>query len=104
MRRTVGAAIDFADYKSARALITKLILDRAPPSSVGGGHAALTKENAGRLFYGHPKSDALMHDPLGGVDPAPGVGYRRASLRTRSAPSKNASRRWAAGVLERQPI
>jgi hypothetical protein len=76
-----GAAIDFADYKPARALISKMILDRAPQSSVVGGHAALIKaidtlmdiwerlatdrkENAGRLFYGQPKSDALMHDPL----------------------------------------
>jgi hypothetical protein len=58
-----------------------MILDRAPKSSVVGGHAALIKaidtlmdiwerlatdrkENAGRLFYGQPKSDALIHDPL----------------------------------------
>jgi hypothetical protein len=58
-----------------------MLLDRAPPASIVGGPAALTravdalmdsserlssdrKNNAGRLFYGFPKTDALMHDPL----------------------------------------
>jgi hypothetical protein len=76
-----GAAVDVVDDKSVRGLITKMLLSRAPPASVVGGHAALTraidtlmdswerlsadrKSNAGRLFYGYPKSDALMHDPL----------------------------------------
>ena len=76
-----GAARDVVDYKSVRGLVTKMLLDRAPPASIVGGPAALTravdalmdswerlstdrKSNAGRLFYGYPKSDALMHDPL----------------------------------------
>jgi hypothetical protein len=76
-----GAAVDVADYTSVRGLVLKMFLDRAPQASVVGGHAELTravdalinawsrlsadrKSNAGRLFYGYPKSDALMHDPL----------------------------------------
>jgi hypothetical protein len=36
-----GAAGEIAGYKSARAMIVKMILDRAPPADVVGGHAAL---------------------------------------------------------------
>ena len=58
-----------------------MILDKAPPAAVIGGHAALTKTiddlldarekiasdrsaNAENLFYGYPKPRALLHDPL----------------------------------------
>jgi hypothetical protein len=58
-----------------------MILDRAPPADVVGGHAALRvaidqlldawealandkRANAGRLYYGYPRDKALLHDPL----------------------------------------
>jgi hypothetical protein len=76
-----GAAVDIVDYRGARADIVRMILDRAPPAAVIGGHAALSKAiddlldawetiasdrsaNAGDLFYGYPKPRALLHDPL----------------------------------------
>jgi len=65
----------------ARAEIVKMMLDRAPPGDVIGGHPALNtainvlidswegiaadrKNNAERLFYGYPREKALLHDPL----------------------------------------
>ena len=36
-----AAATEIGDYKSARAVVEKMILDRAPASAVIGGHAAL---------------------------------------------------------------
>ena len=76
-----GAAVDIVDYRNARADIVRMILDKAPPAAVIGGHAALTKAiddlldawekiasdrsaNAENLFYGYPKPRALLHDPL----------------------------------------
>jgi hypothetical protein len=76
-----GSAGEVGGYKTARAEIVKMILDRAPPGDVVGGHAALSaainvlidsweelaidrKNNAERLFYGYPREKALLHDPL----------------------------------------
>jgi hypothetical protein len=76
-----GSAGEIGGYNTARAEIVKMILDRAPPGEVVGGHAALSaainvlfdsweglatdrKNNAERLFYGYPKDKALLHDPL----------------------------------------
>jgi len=76
-----GAAADIVDYRNARAEVTKMVLDRAPPESVVGGHAALKRAidglldswekiaadraaNAESLPYGHPRNRALLHDPL----------------------------------------
>ena len=69
------------DDPSLAARILKLILDRAPPEAVVGGHAALrdavsgliqawidTADEAtgtgGRFYFGHPRDKALLHDPL----------------------------------------
>jgi hypothetical protein len=58
-----------------------MILDRAPPAEVVGGHAAVRaavdqlfdtwealandkRANAERLYYGYPREKALLHDPL----------------------------------------
>ena len=76
-----GAAGDITDYKTIRADVLKIVLDRAPPAAVVGGHGALTqavdelldaweklasdrKANAENLPYGYPKQRALLHDPL----------------------------------------
>ena len=76
-----GAAGDIVDYKTVRADVLKIILDRAPAAAVVGGHGALTqavdelldaweklasdrKANAENLPYGYPKQRALLHDPL----------------------------------------
>lgn len=76
-----GSARDVSDYKTARAEIMKMVLDRAPPGEVTGGHAALraavdelldawqhladdARANAENLFYGYPRDKALLHDPL----------------------------------------
>jgi hypothetical protein len=76
-----GSAGEIGGYKTARAEIVKMILDRAPPGDVVGGHPALSaainvlidsweslaadrKNNAERLFYGYPREKALLHDPL----------------------------------------
>jgi hypothetical protein len=72
---------EIGDYKSARAVVVKMILDRAPPADVVGGHATLRaavealldawqaladdkRANAERLYYGYPREQALLHDPL----------------------------------------
>ena len=72
---------EIGGYSSARAMIVKMILDRAPPADVVGGHAALRiaidelldaweafandkRANAERLYYGYPREKALLHDPL----------------------------------------
>jgi hypothetical protein len=72
---------DIADYKTARAEILKMMLDRAPAADVCGGHAALRdaverlmdawealandkRANAEPLYYGYPREKALLHDPL----------------------------------------
>ena len=72
---------EIGGYKPARAMIEKMILDRAPPAEVAGGHAALRvavaqlmdawealasdkRDNAERLYYGYPRDKALLHDPL----------------------------------------
>jgi hypothetical protein len=74
-------ALDIGDYPIARPEIIKMILDRAPAHDVVGGHAVLTaainalldawetiaadrQANAGRLVYGYPREQALLHDPL----------------------------------------
>lgn len=61
--------------------IVDVVLERAPADAVVGGHAALRKTVAelvsawaetaddatatgGKLYYGHPRDKALMHDPL----------------------------------------
>jgi hypothetical protein len=61
--------------------IVDVVLDRAPHDAVVGGHAALraavtellraweeTADEAtasgGKLYYGHPRDKALLHDPL----------------------------------------
>jgi hypothetical protein len=76
-----AAATEIGDYKSARAAVEKMILDRAPTSAVTGGHAALRaaidqlldaweglakdkRDNAEKLYYGYPREKALLHDPL----------------------------------------
>jgi hypothetical protein len=76
-----AAASEIGDYKSARAMVEKMILDRAPPDKVIGGHAALRaavdqlldawealatdkRDNAEKLYYGYPREKALLHDPL----------------------------------------
>jgi hypothetical protein len=76
-----GSAGEIGGYKTARAETVKMILDRAPPRDVVGGHAALSaainvlfdsweglatdrKNNAERLFYGYPREKSLLHDPL----------------------------------------
>jgi hypothetical protein len=72
---------EIGGYKSARAMIVKMILDRAPPADVIGDHPALRvaigqlleawealaddkRANAERLYYGYPRDKALLHDPL----------------------------------------
>ncbi|APO55354.1 DISARM system helicase DrmA [Bradyrhizobium diazoefficiens] len=72
---------DIAEYKLARAMILKMMLDRAPATDVVGGHAALRdaverlmdawealandkRANAEHLYYGFPREKALLHDPL----------------------------------------
>ena len=72
---------EIGGYKSVRAMIVKMILDRAPAADVVGGHAALRvaveklldawetlandkRANAERLYYGYPRDKALLHDPL----------------------------------------
>ncbi len=64
-----------------QAEVVQVILDRAPPDKVVGGHAALRlaiegllrdwvaaagaqTANGGRFYYGHPRDKALLHDPL----------------------------------------
>jgi hypothetical protein len=76
-----AAAADIVDYRNARAEITRMILDRAAPAAVVGGHAALKSAidglldswekiandraaNAENLPYGYPRNRALLHDPL----------------------------------------
>ena len=89
-----GAAGEIGDYTSVRADILKIILDRAPPAAVVGGHAALTRavnDAAGRVGEARRRSErqrrepalrlsaqrALLHDPfdplLDSLDPL----YRR---------------------------
>jgi hypothetical protein len=75
------AATEISDYSAARAMVEKMILDRAPPDAVIGGHAALRvavnqlldawetlandrRANAEKLYYGYPREKALLHDPL----------------------------------------
>jgi hypothetical protein len=76
-----AAATEIGDYSVARATVEKMILDRAPPNAVVGGHAALRvavnqlldawealandkRANAERLYYSYPREKALLHDPL----------------------------------------
>jgi hypothetical protein len=76
-----AAATDIGDYRSARAMVEKMILDRAPSSAVIGGRTALRaavgqlldawetlakdkRDNAEKLHYGYPREKALLHDPL----------------------------------------
>jgi hypothetical protein len=87
-------ADEIVNCKTARAGIVKMILDRAPPGDVVGGHAALRaavdelldawealatdrRANAERLYYSYPREKAWLHDPLdpllGSLDP----NYRR---------------------------
>ena len=89
-----GAAGEIGGYKTARAEIVKMILDRAPSGEIVGGHPALTaainqlidaweglaadrKANAERLFYGYPREKALLHDPLDPLLATLDPGYRR---------------------------
>lgn len=85
---------EIAGYKSARATIVKMILDRAPAADVVGGHAALRiaidelldawvglasdrSANAERLYYGYPREKALLHDPLDPLLASLDPDYRR---------------------------
>jgi hypothetical protein len=85
---------EISGYNSARAIIVKMILDRAPPADVVGGHAALRtaidqlldawealandkRANAERLYYGYPRERALLHDPLDPLLAALDPNYRR---------------------------
>jgi hypothetical protein len=85
---------EIAGYNSARSMIVKMILDRAPPADVVGGHAALRiaidqlldawaalandkRTNAERLYYGYPREKALLHDPLDPLLAALDPNYRR---------------------------
>ena len=85
---------EISGYSSARAMIVKMILDRAPPADVVGGHAALRiaidqlldawealandkRANAERLYYGYPREKALLHDPLDPLLAALDPNYRR---------------------------
>jgi hypothetical protein len=85
---------EIAGYNSARAMIVKMILDRAPPADVVGGHAALRiaidqlldawealandkRANAERLYYGYPREKALLHDPLDPLLATLDPNYRR---------------------------
>jgi hypothetical protein len=85
---------EIGGYKSARAMIVKMILDRAPPVDIVGGHAALLsaidqlldawealandkRANAERLYYGYPREKALLHDPLDPLLAALNPDYRR---------------------------
>jgi hypothetical protein len=89
-----GAAAEVAGYKSARAMIVKMILDRAPAAEVIGGHAALQaaidrlldawetlandkRANAETLYYGYPREKALLHDPLDPLLASLNPDYRR---------------------------
>ena len=89
-----GAAGDIGGYPTARAEIVKMILDRAPSAEVVGGHAALAtainslmdswenlaadkQSNAESLYYGYPKTKALMHDPLDPLLASLAPEYRR---------------------------
>ena len=85
---------EIGGYSSARAMIVKMILDRAPSADVVGGHAALRiaidqlldaweelandkRANAERLYYGYPREKALLHDPLDPLLAALDPNYRR---------------------------
>ena len=85
---------EIGGYNSARAMIVKMILDRAPPADVVGGHAALRiaidqlldawealandkRANAERLYYGYPREKALLHDPLDPLLATLDPNYRR---------------------------
>jgi hypothetical protein len=85
---------EIAGYKSGRAAIVKMILDRAPAADVVGGHAALRvavdqlldtwerlandkRANAETLYYGYPRDKALLHDPLDPLLAALSPDYRR---------------------------
>jgi hypothetical protein len=85
---------EIGGYKSARATIVKMILDRAPTADVVGGHAALRiaidklldtwealasdkSANAERLYYGYPRDRALLHDPLDPLLASLDPDYRR---------------------------
>jgi hypothetical protein len=89
-----GAATEVAGYKSARAMIMNMILDRAPAVEVVGGHAALQaaidqllnawealandkRANAETLYYGYPREKALLHDPLDPLLASLNPDYRR---------------------------
>jgi hypothetical protein len=89
-----GAAGEIAGYNSARAMIVKMILDRAPPGEVVGGHPTLRaaidqlldgwealandkRTNAESLYYGYPREKALLHDPLDPLLASLNPEYRR---------------------------
>lgn len=75
------AAAGFRGDAGLRATVVQVILDRAPPSKVAGGHARLRATieelldawaetadaqtaTGGKFYYGHPRDKALLHDPL----------------------------------------
>jgi hypothetical protein len=84
------AAARFRGDATLRAAIAQVILDRAPPHEVVGGHAGLRAAveglldawaetadaqtaTGGKFYYGHPRDRALLHDPLDPlVDPSRG--------------------------------
>lgn len=82
-------AVEMPDHVMAQDIVD-VILSRAPPDAVVGGHAALKaiverlldtwrriaddrRGNAERLYYGYPGTQALLHQPLdpllAGLDP-----------------------------------
>jgi hypothetical protein len=87
-------ADEIVNWKTARPGIVKMILDRAPPSEVVGGHVALRaaidelldawealatdkRANAEHLYYGYPREKALLHDPLDPLLASLDPNYRR---------------------------
>ena len=84
-------AVDMPDHVNPQEIVD-VILARAPASDVVGGHAALKaivehllatwkriaddrRGNAGRLYYGYPRNDALLHDPLDPIIPSLGPDF-----------------------------
>ncbi len=72
---------DIDDLGLVREEVVRMMLDRAPPEAVVGGHAALRlaveglfdtwaaiaaaqTESGERFYYGYPRGKALLHDPL----------------------------------------
>jgi len=57
---------EIGDYQTARAEIVKMILDRAPPADVVGGHAAkaLKKQAAKAQLVAQRSADAFVAEQM----------------------------------------